>query len=63
MSEKLDKMACLVEKDRPLTFGQLTEKRLCQNSHGHYERCEDGQDIQDTIDASITLEMITTNLS
>ncbi len=63
MSEKLDKMACLAEKDRPLTFGQLSEKRLCRNSHEHYERCEDGQDIQDTIDASITLEMITTNLS
>ena len=63
MSEQLDKMACLAEKDGPLTFGQLTEKRLCRDSSGHYERCEDGQDIQDGIDASITLKMITTNLS
>ncbi len=60
MSEQLDKMACLAEKDRPLTFGQLTKKRLCPNSSGYYERCEDGPD---AIDASITLKMITTNLS
>lgn len=60
MSKELDKMACLAEKDRPLTFGHLKEKRLCRNSNGQYERCEEGQDV---LDASIALKMITTNLS
>lgn len=67
ISEELDKMACLAEKDRPLTFGHLKEKQLCRNSHGQYERCEQGQEQseegQDVVDASIALKMITTNLS